>query len=144
MIQTKLGSFHAAIEEFDKSISISNQNNYLSNSAIGYISKAYVYVLLKNFDLAEAFSSKALDLAYYLNDALTIAEVYKIKGMIQDELENLELSVEMLENSLRLSDDFNNQLNKAETNWALNRILTKREKPDEAEEKRLLLSVTMN
>lgn len=136
MLFTKLKNYYAAIDEFDSSISISNQNNYLSNSAIGYISKAYVYALLKNIDLAEAFSDKALELACYLNDPLTIAEVYKIKGMIQEELKNIDMSIEMMENSFRINEDFNSQLNKAETNWELNRLLKKCDKPDEAEEKK--------
>ena len=136
MLYTKQKNYYAALVEFDSSISISNQHNYLSNGAIGYISKAYVYSLLKNIDLADAFSDKALELSCYINDPLTIAEVYKIKGMIQEELKNIELSIEMMENSFRINNDFDNQLNEAEANWELNRLYRKLEKPDIAEEKK--------
>ena len=95
-----------------------------------------MYSLLKNIDLADAFSDKALELSCYINDPLTIAEVYKIKGMIQEELKNIELSIEMMENSFRINNDFDNQLNEAEANWELNRLYRKLEKPDIAEEKK--------
>ncbi len=115
MIYTKVGDYQAALEEFNRSISISVENGYLSNCAIGYLGKACIYTKLKNSVLADVFTDKALEVAYKINDALSIAEVYKIKGMIQSDLENFELSEEMFESSLRINNDLESNLNKAET-----------------------------
>lgn len=136
MLYTKLNDFHAAIEEFDASINISTAYGYLSNCAIGYIGKAYIYTKLNNTDLAEAFTDKALEFAYKINDTLSIADIYKIKGMIQNNLENFELSAEMLENSLRLNEDFENKFNYSESSVELSKTYQKANRSFEAEELR--------
>jgi tetratricopeptide (TPR) repeat protein len=46
---------------------------------------------------------------------LTIADVYKIKGIIQRNLKNYILSENYLETSLRINSEAGNQLNRAET-----------------------------
>lgn len=134
MLYTRMKDYQAAIEEFDASISVSLEYGYLSNCAIGYIGKAYIYTKLNNMGLAEAFTDKALELAYKINDTLSIADVYKIKGMIQGNLQNYELSAEMFENSLRLNEDFENKMNIAESSLELSNIYFKTERKDEAEE----------
>ena len=134
MLYTQMKDYQAAIEEFDASISVSLEYGYLSNCAIGYIGKAYIYTKMNNIGLAEAFTDKALELAYKINDTLSIADVYKIKGMIQGNLENFELSAEMLENSLRLNEDFENKMNFAESSFELSKIYSKTKRNDEAEE----------
>lgn len=133
ILYTRMKDYQAAIEEFDTSISVSFEYGYLSNCAIGYIGKAYIYTQMNNTGLAEAFTDKALELAYKLNDTLSIADVYKIKGMIQGNLENFELSAEMLENSLRLNEDFENKMNLAESSIELSNVYFKTERKDEAE-----------
>ena len=125
--------FQAAIEEFNKSISISIENGYLSNCAIGYIGKAYIYTKLKNTALAVVFTDKAMEISYKINDTLSIAEVYKIKGMIQSDLENFELSEELFENSLRLNEDLGSELNKAEGYNELSSLYKKIDQKDKAE-----------
>ncbi len=134
MLYTRMKDYQAALEEFDSSIGISCEYGYISNCAIGYIGKAYIYTKLKNAGLAEAFTDKALELAYKINDTLSIADIYKIKGMIQSNLENFELSAEMLENSLRLNEDFENKANMAETKLELSEIYSKTGNNQEAEE----------
>jgi tetratricopeptide (TPR) repeat protein len=134
MLYTQMKDYQAAIEEFDASISVSLEYGYLSNCAIGYIGKAYIYTKMNNIGLAEAFTDKALELAYKINDTLSIADVYKIKGMIQGNLENFELSAEMLENSLRLNEDFENKMNFAESSFELSKIYSKTKRNNEAEE----------
>jgi len=46
---------------------------------------------------------------------VTIAEVYKIKGIIQRTVKNFILAENYLQTSLRLNKETNNQLNQAET-----------------------------
>lgn len=133
MLYTKTGDHQAALEEFNKSITVSMENGYLSNCAIGYIGKAYVYTKLKNTALADVFTDKAMEISYKINDALSIADIYKIKGMIQNDLENFELSEELFENSVRLNEDFGSNLNKAESFTEMSDLYKKTDQHDKAQ-----------
>ncbi len=98
-------------------------NNYLSNCAVAYIGKAYVYTKLKNSALANAYTDKAMEIAYKINDTLSIADIYKIKGMIQNDMDNFQLSEEFFENSIRLNNDIESKLNEAESSAELGTLL---------------------
>ncbi len=54
------------------------------------------------FPLANAFADKSMEVAHKINDKLTIAEVYKIKGIIQRTVKNFILAENYFETSLRL------------------------------------------
>jgi tetratricopeptide (TPR) repeat protein len=70
---------------------------------------------MNDFSLANAFADRSMEVAHKLNDKLTIAEVYKIKGIIQRSVQNYVLAENYLETSLRLNIETGNQLNRAET-----------------------------
>ncbi len=86
---------------------------------IGYISKAYVYTQLEDYDLAEAFADKAMEVSYKINDKLTIAEVYRIKGIVRRNNGDYHVAENYLYTSFRLNKEAGNQLNIAETNFEL-------------------------
>ncbi len=132
MLYTRMLKYDEALEEFNKCITVSLETNYLSNCAIAYIGKAYIYTKLNNQQLADAFTDKAMEIAYKINDTLSIADIYKIKGMINSDLENFELSEEFFENSLRLNDDFENSLNKAESSAEIGKLLERTDRKEEA------------
>ena len=124
--------YDEALDEFNKCISHSLDNEYLSNCAVAYVGKAFIYTKLKNSALADAYSDKAMEIAYKINDTLSIADIYKIKGMIQNEMDNFQLSEEFFENSLRLNKDLENKLNAAESAVELGNLLQKNEREKEA------------
>jgi len=124
--------YDAALDEFNKCITLSFENNYLSNCAVAYIGKAFIYTKLKNSALADAYTDKAMEIAYKINDTLSIADIYKIKGMVQTDLENFQLSEELFENSIRLNKDMENKLNEAESSNEMGRLLQKTERDEEA------------
>lgn len=132
MLYTRMGKYDAALDEFNKCITLSLENDYLSNCAVAYIGKAFIYHKLKNQALADAYSDKALEIAYKLNDTLSIADIYKLKGMIQGNLNNFELSEELFENSIRLNKDIESKLNEAESSLELGELLQKNNRVDEA------------
>ena len=133
MLYSRMEKYDAALDEFNKCITLSLENNYMSNCAVAYIGKAFIYTKLKNFSLADAYTNKAMEIAYRINDTLSIADIYKIKGMIQNDLENFQLSEELFENSMRLNKDMENKCNEAETSVEIGKLLKKRERNDEAE-----------
>ncbi len=133
MLLSRMEQYDAALDEFNKCITLSLENNYLSNCAVAYIGKAFIYTKLKNVALADAYTNKAMEIAYRINDTLSIADIYKIKGMIQNDLENFQLSEELFENSIRLNKDMENKCNEAESSAEIGKLLQKNERNKEAE-----------
>jgi tetratricopeptide (TPR) repeat protein len=119
MVYIKKKEYTSALNEFNESIGISVRSSYLQNLGITYINKASVYIQLKDFDLADAFAEKAMEIADKINDKLSIAEVYKIKGIINRNKNNLLVSENSLLTSYRLNKDLKNQLNLAEVSCEL-------------------------
>ncbi len=127
-----MGKYDTALDEFNKCISHSLHNDYLSNCAVAYIGKAFIYTKLNNSALADAYTDKAMEIAYKINDTLSIADIYKIKGMIYNEMDNFQLSEEFFENSIRLNKDLENKLNAAESSAEMGKLLQKNEREEEA------------
>ncbi len=132
MVKTKMKNYEGALEDFNKSINISLKHNYLSNCAISYIAKAYIYSQTDRPELAEIFTDKAMEIAYKLNDTLTIADIYRVKGLIQKNLGNLDFAEELFENSIRLNKDKMNKINEAETSEELAEIYKETDRTENA------------
>jgi tetratricopeptide (TPR) repeat protein len=119
-----------AVNEFDLSIESGIKNNYLTGIVMAYINKATVYCRIKDFNFATAYSNKAMELAIRLNDRLTIADVYKVKGMIERELNNFDTSENMLQTSLRLNNEIGNKYNYSETAFEIGLLYKEWQKND--------------
>jgi len=114
MVYSKKKEYSTAINEFNESIELSIRSSYLQNLGIAYINKANVYLQLTDIDLAGAFADKAMEIANKINDKLSIAEVYKIKGIISNHKNQIDAAENSLLTSYRLNKDLSNQLNLAE------------------------------
>jgi tetratricopeptide (TPR) repeat protein len=132
MLYTRMEKYDAALDEFNKCITLSLDNNYLSNCAVAYIGKAFIYTKLKNSSLADAYTDKAMEIACRINDTLSIADIYRIKGLIHGEMENFQLSEEMFENSIRLNRDIESKLNEAESSIEMGNLLKRVNREDES------------
>lgn len=126
MLYSRMKEYDNALEQFNNSITISLEYNYLSNSAISYIGKAFIYTKMGNNELANAFTDKAMEIACRINDALSIADIYRIKGIIHSNLNDFNLSEEFFENSIRLNDDLESSYNKTESSKELDELLNKK------------------
>ena len=108
-----------AIKEFDRSISTSMKIGYLPTLGISYLGKSYTFALQKDYNLADAFANKAMQICHRTNDKLSIADVYKIKGIIQRDMNNYAEAENFLKTSLRINKEHSNKLNEAETLYEL-------------------------
>jgi hypothetical protein len=63
-----------------------------------------------------------MEISSKINDRLSIAEVYKIKGKIELELNNLEYAENLLLTSLRLNGELENKFNLSETCNCLSKL----------------------
>jgi len=113
------GNYSDAIKSFDTAINIAKEGEYLSVLCLLYLAKAEVLLRQKNFYYASEFANKALEISHAADDKLTIADIYKVKGIVARELNDFEASETYLLNSLRINKSFNNELNAAETSFEL-------------------------
>jgi tetratricopeptide (TPR) repeat protein len=115
MLFSQKGEYDSALTEFDKSISLSIEAGLLSKLGISFLGKAVIFIQLKDYSLAAGFADKAMEICYNLNDRLSMADIYKVKGIIEKFRGNLKLAENYLLTSLRINQELSNALNRAET-----------------------------
>ena len=89
---------------------------------------------MSEFDIAETFAKKALEISNKINDKLTVADSYKIKGIIHRNKNNYESAENYLLTSMRINDELGNKLNQAESAYELG-ILYKEVRKNEESKK---------
>ena len=138
MLYTQKDENDKALEEFDKSISLSLKSGNIFNLGLSYLQTAYLYTRFNNFLRAEEFTGKAMEICTKLNDQLSIADIYKIKGIIAREMKDYPAAENYLLTSLRRNRELENELNEAESNYELGILYNRIGKAAEA--KKALLS----
>jgi hypothetical protein len=68
---------------------------------------------------AAEFADKALEISHAIDDKLALADIYKVKGIIERKLKNFKLAEEYLLGSLRINNILGNEMNIAETSLEL-------------------------
>jgi tetratricopeptide (TPR) repeat protein len=119
MVYIKKREFKSAITEFDYCIRLTQKESNVSILGLAYLSKAYAYSQVKDFNLSEINSKKAMEIFCKTNDRLSIAEIYKIRGIVEKNLGNFKVSENYLLTSLRINKELANELNFAETSYEL-------------------------
>ncbi|MCH8326707.1 MAG: tetratricopeptide repeat protein [Bacteroidetes bacterium] len=114
MVYLEKKNYKSGIKEFDRAFTHASKADVWQIMCISCINKAYIYNKLKDYSLANAFAVKAMDIAYKINDRLSIADIYKIKGVIEKNKKNYTLSENYLNTSLRINIELENILNQAE------------------------------
>ncbi|MCF8259453.1 MAG: tetratricopeptide repeat protein [Melioribacteraceae bacterium] len=114
MLFLKKKQFDEAYKYFNESLSLSYKIRSLSQIAITYVSKAELYTSLNEMALAEVFVERSLENAYMLEDNLTIADSFKVKGIIEREKDNFKLSLNHFKTSIRFAKHYNANLIHAE------------------------------
>ena len=119
MFYVEQQDYKKAIEEFDKGIAISLRKNYKTILTISYLGKANALLCLGNYNDASEYTNKAMDTAIIIEDKLTIADVYRITGILERKLKYYDTAEKYFQISLRLNTELNNKLNLAETSFEL-------------------------
>jgi len=132
MLFLKKKEYDSAIKEFDTSVSVSLSSHYYPTLAISYTSKATIYCTLNDDALANAFADQGMEISYQIKDKLTIAEVYKIKGILERKKKHYEVAQNYFFSSLRINTELENELNYAETAVELGILYNETQKTDQA------------
>ena len=124
MLSVKKEDYITSFKYFDNSIKIAHKNEYNSTYAISLAAKAFAFLQIGEYNLANKFADKAFESAIRIDDRLTIAEVYRVKGLVQKAQKNFALAEEYLEISRQLNEDFYNEYNTAEISLELAKLYT--------------------
>jgi len=125
LVHYEATNYEAAMVALDSAIEGAKTGGFLSVLCLTYLAKAQILIMLNNFYYASEFVDKALELSHNLDDKLTLADLYKIKGIIEKRLGNFESSETYLLNSLRINQSLNNEMNIAETSLELGLLYEK-------------------
>jgi tetratricopeptide (TPR) repeat protein len=125
LVHYETKNYDDAVTAFNQTIESAKEVGLLPILCLTYLAKAQVLVKLNDIYYASEFANKALELSHESNDPLTLADVYKVKGIIERHLENYQASETYLLNSLRINKSLNNELNVAETSFELGLLYDK-------------------
>ena len=125
MLDYKADMLKPALKEFDKSINLCIEINYMPLLGLSFLGKAITYIKLHNLPMAAIFTDKALDICNKVKDRLSVADIYKVKGIIEGELGEFKKSENLLKTSLMMNIELGNKLNEAETCVELGRLYDK-------------------
>lgn len=109
----------SSLAAFDKGIEISVENGYIGVLTLLYHAKAQALIVEKDVLSAKEFADKALSLSHNLDDKLTIADIYKLRGIIAKEMNDTKTAEIYLMISLRINTSLRNSLNIAEASIEL-------------------------
>nr|MDA3860703.1 tetratricopeptide repeat protein [Melioribacteraceae bacterium] len=132
MTYLKIGKYKEAINEFENSLKISEIENFIQIMGITYLSLADIYQLMGNMEKAISSADSALEMSNKINDRLTIADIYKVKAVIDKKRNNYAVAENYLLTSLRINKELKNKLNTAETDFELGLLYKDMKKPSGA------------
>jgi tetratricopeptide (TPR) repeat protein len=115
MLSLAKEDYTSALKEFDESLEYSTKAKYESLTGLSYLGKAALFTKTKDFQLASVLNFKALEIFRKLNDQLSVADCYKVKGTIQREMKKFDIADLYLRTSIRLNELYKNPLNLGET-----------------------------
>lgn len=84
-----------------------------------YLAKSQILIANQDLRIAKEFADKALSISHNLDDKLTIADIYRVRGMIAKQLNDTQTAKSYLMISLRINTKQRNSLNIAETSAEL-------------------------
>ncbi len=116
--------FNKASDYLSRSLKISNHQNNMHLKALSYLEQAEVYYHKGDFATSTALATTSFQIFSQLGDRLSLADVYKILGMINRDAKRFNLALSYLENSLKINEEFSYPLNLGETQFELGQFYT--------------------
>jgi len=106
--------YKAAHKDLDQALALINKTNNKYQRGLAYLAKAEVACLEQDLSSSTAWVTSAFSIFSDLGDRLSVADAYRIMGMINRKREQYESSLAYLDNCIRMSQEYGNTLNLAE------------------------------
>lgn len=107
--------FTQALSEFETSLRFALEGGATNLVGLGNLGKANARFRMKDYPLAVKLVNKAMQAFSMSSDRLSLADSYKLKGMIHRNMGQTSSAESYLQTSLRMNMELNNKLNIAET-----------------------------
>jgi tetratricopeptide (TPR) repeat protein len=121
-----------AIREFNTSYALSLSTQNISLMGLAGLAKATVSYQLHDLPMALKLVNQAIDLFTKSHDRLSLADSYKVKGMIHRDMSSFDVAASYLQTSLRINVELNNHLNIAESHFEIGLLEVARKNTAEA------------
>jgi tetratricopeptide (TPR) repeat protein len=132
MTYLSMERYNGAIREFNAGYLLSSRMQNVSLMGLSSLGKANAYFYQGDLPMALKLVSQAIEGFAGSSDRLSLADAYKIKGMIHREMGRFESADSYLETSLRINRELRNLLNEAETYFEMAALKLKQKKKKEA------------
>ncbi|MCH7818913.1 MAG: tetratricopeptide repeat protein [Candidatus Marinimicrobia bacterium] len=109
------GEYDKALEYFQRSIKFSTKANDLYYKGLSYLGEADLYCRKGDLAAGTALATTAFRIFSGLGDRLSVAEVYKVFGIINRQNKRYDTALSYFENSKRINEEYDNPLNLGET-----------------------------
>ena len=126
------GKYKEANGEFDVSYSFSSPANSVSLMGLSNLGKATARFYMNDLPVALQLARRAIEAFTNCEDRLSLADAYKVKGMIHRDMESYEEAETYLHTSLRLNAELGNKLNLGETYFEIGVLENRRKDPKKA------------
>lgn len=123
MLELKNERYRSALKEFLFCIKLAELEQYQPILGIANAGASEAYFRVGNMKLAELHIEKAIALSRKINDRLTIADIYRVRGLIEKNKKNSKLAESLFVTSIRINNELNNQLNATEAQVELGKML---------------------
>jgi tetratricopeptide (TPR) repeat protein len=119
LIYLELEEYESALAAFDEGIEICKYGRFLSVLSLILLAKSQVLIAMNEISEASEFADKALEISEQVDDKLTRADIFKVKGTIARYLKNYKEAESFLLTSLRINIGLENEMNIAETSYEI-------------------------
>jgi tetratricopeptide (TPR) repeat protein len=127
------GLLKESIREFGASSLLAIKNHSVGLIGLSCLGKANAYHRMRDYSLALQLVNQAVGLFTQCNDRLSLADAYRLKGMIHRDMDSLHAAESYLATSVRINEEFGNQLNLAESYVEIGLLAAKQKRQKEAE-----------
>ncbi len=134
LVYQKKKNYDSALVEFDNSLKNAIESEYISMLNLNLSVKANLTLDTDDFDQSIAFLNKSMELSKKINDRLTIADLYKIKGLLSKKMKKKREAEKYFFKSLRMNKELDNKFNYYETLYELGQLYKEWNKTDLAME----------
>ena len=127
------GQLDRATTHVEKAFDVTGETNNLYQKGLAYLIKAEIAYLKDDLSSGTALVTSAFSIFSEIGDRLSIAEAYKILGMINRKSKRFDIALSYLENSKRINEEMSHSLNLAETLIETSVLYKEMGEPEKAE-----------
>lgn len=122
MTYLAMGKYEKAVGEFDRSLTFARAFHSPNLMGISLLGKAHAHYRMADRSLALIFCNKALEELARTDCRMSVADAYKVKGMVLRDLKKFDMAETYFMSSIRINEEYCNNLNLGEVFFELGQM----------------------